>query len=979
MHHSPMLPDDAAQELGVVLWTVKRWLKLLTAASAVGVWVAGSLLFLLVFVLCDHWWPGGLSDLAVHLVGRSYLLGSGVWLGGTLLWVIVRRVNDVYAARLIERANPEIRNSLIDALQLAPREDLPGSVRAAVVARAAEEVDGLPVGEYVSRRRFRHVATLAGTMLAAFVFYAAISPKPIGPSLRRAFGSAVPAPTGTALEDVQPADGASVFRGEPVSFSAVLRGRRPESACVRFSADGGASWIEGEQLSLDPPAEGDAEARWHSVKAGREVQRPIQWQVVAGDAKSEVRRLDVRPVPDIASIDARYDFPGYTRLPPTTQPSGDLDALVGTRVTLRIETNVPAKNGILILGQGPDERRHALSGPTATAPAGLCGSLLVEKDDPYQIAFADRLGEANRDRITYRIHARADTPPVVHVERPVGELTLSASDNLQIEASATDDFGLTRSAVCWRPAGTREHHEQSVAVGESTPRRARIRIRVPLRQWSAPPGSQIEWWVSGWDNRENIHGQPAHQRSDSDIHRLRIIAPEVLADRSESASQPGDGKTASSGHDAGKAADGRDDAAEASSAEEAQEVASADKTGDAAEDANSDAEPQAAPKDDGSSGPHEMASADADRTEESIREFAEAHPREMQVLDQHDGEPQQAEDGEKAAAQDAAAGQKLMQQAENSQDEDSAGEDGGPAQAGEQPPGQEPSSGQQQGQSSQGPSPSPGSSEGQSQGQSQGQSKSQSENQAQGSSDGQGKGEAEGQGEGQGQGQGQGQGEGEGQGQGQGQGEGQGQGQGQGQGEGQGQGSGRGQGQGQGQGGGGEGAVGGGGKQASGGAQKLPDKPSDPQDPRVNLQPPPASSSVPPLTSARVEQLMDDLSRALREEHVDPELLDELKWTPKDALQFVHDYERAVQGGQAHARSSALPTRTEQMDIAPAADAGVRRGESTGGGVQGLRESGQPETDRMTALREAARQRVPARLQSVLRGYYDSIASQPAP
>src|SRR5262249_35587287 len=82
------------------------------------------------------------------------------------------------------------------------------------------------------------------------------------------------------------------------------------------------------------------------VKLDR-IERSFRLQVRANDAISEWRSVAVLPPPVLVPLDGRpstqvhLQFPAYTDLPPVDLPdgSGNIEAVLGTRVTLRAATD----------------------------------------------------------------------------------------------------------------------------------------------------------------------------------------------------------------------------------------------------------------------------------------------------------------------------------------------------------------------------------------------------------------------------------------------------------------------------------------------------------------------------------------------------------------------------------------------------------------------------------------------------------------
>ncbi len=513
--------------LDAALEAAKRRLRLVTVGMAVLGWTAAAVTWLLVFVALDHALREGVPERARAVTSAALVVASGVWLAMAAVLPAVRRVNDLYVARLIEHAHPEFRNTLVDAIQLRGRVDLPGSVVTAVVARAAGEVAGVSARRCVPGRGLRRLAVVNAVVLGIFGVYVLLAPKPVGPSVRRAIGLAAPAPTRTRILEIGPADGTSVLRGQAVTFTARLAGQRPRETLVRFRPEDEPAWLPAQQLALVPPeGSGLSDQPWQATKAGQDLQQPIIWQIVAGDAVSEERRLDVRPVPGIADMRVRCEYPSYTGLAPTTQPGGEIDVVAGTRVTIEATANVPAFGPMLILGRPPGDKRQVLAEPDREQPGRFIAKLTVTEDSSYCLQFRDAQKTQNPHPIWHPIRARPDHAPVVRIHSPEPHVEVEPADSLRVTGRVEDDYGLTRVQMQYRLAGQPETRQ----LGFDDPPRNSGRMldlnrTIPVHELAARPGDTIEWWVAAWDNREDQAGRPIHQRTDSEVRRVVVREP----------------------------------------------------------------------------------------------------------------------------------------------------------------------------------------------------------------------------------------------------------------------------------------------------------------------------------------------------------------------------------------------------------------------------------------------------------------------
>ncbi|MEP0844480.1 MAG: hypothetical protein HRF43_17415 [Phycisphaerae bacterium] len=552
-HSTPRGEYHGEHTFRLALHLTKRRLKGVWAAVAVGLWVLGTLLYVAVFVVGDHGLSRGVPAPAAAVLRLLYWVSTAGWFIVSILVPLIRRIHDLYAARLIERSHPEFRNTLVDAVQLVPRAELPGSVRAAILDRASREVDQADLSGSISTAGLRRLAWMNTAVLAAFLLYGLMAPKSVWISAARALGAHLPPPTWTTLAELTPADSHSVLRGEPVRFAARLVGRAPGQVEVRFSLDGGATWADGQRLSLRPPSD-ESRALWQAVKDGADVQHSMLWQVVAGDAVSPLRRLEVRDWPEIASVRVRLDYPPYTRLAPATQPTGDIDALAGTRATVTAVSRVPVRDPILVTGSPPAELRRVLRPPAPHAPCEITADWIITADDGYHFEFTDTHGQAVRNPIRWSIRARPDLAPMVEVRRPREPIEADPSDAVEVVAHAHDDFGLTRAAIAYRRPGETSVNELPLPMtrAESADGAdADVHARLELARLNAAPGEVIEWWVSAWDNREDTDARPAWQRGDSDVHRVTIRRPAAVASAEKNRSV---GKNRSAAAPAGPAA-----------------------------------------------------------------------------------------------------------------------------------------------------------------------------------------------------------------------------------------------------------------------------------------------------------------------------------------------------------------------------------------------------------------------------------------
>ncbi|MFO0959178.1 MAG: hypothetical protein U0800_17400 [Isosphaeraceae bacterium] len=160
---------------------------------------------LLLEVMIDH-------RVGLPLVVRQVLFGLGAAsaIGVAVrfaIWPMLQSINGFYAARTIERAEPEFQNSLMTYLDFKRRPDKigPGAL-AAIEAKTVQELAKVPIEMVVDQTRLiRAWYALAGAV-ALFCLYWLWTPKCPGDSIRRAFLFDVARPTDTRLLNIKPGD-----------------------------------------------------------------------------------------------------------------------------------------------------------------------------------------------------------------------------------------------------------------------------------------------------------------------------------------------------------------------------------------------------------------------------------------------------------------------------------------------------------------------------------------------------------------------------------------------------------------------------------------------------------------------------------------------------------------------------------------------------------------------------------------------------
>jgi len=414
------------------------------------------------------------------------------------------------AALEIERFFPLLRGRFISSYQLSR---LAGTGSPQLIAELIEETAGATAMlsfRSVPNRKIRNRNGAAATVfLLAWIAFVGLTPTgrmsfPVWLTrLLNPFSNAE-YPTKTMVR-VEQGD-RIVARGEDVELRARADGLIPA---------GGSIWIRrGDQRAIEQPVTGSGREFVFTQKAAVE-SFTYSWRL--GDGRSPEYHVTVIIPPQVRGIQARYDFPAYTRRASETAYGGNLEALPGTHVTLAIRTNKPVTKGALLLENGREMPLAKQAETTYTAAVDVTTSR-----SSYRIRLVDEYGFENKDPMEYAILPMADEVPRVELRNIEDRKYVTPYAALPVEIHCRDDYGITRAQLHLSITGAKE---ETVDVPvRANERDLNLSHTLRLEPVDLKPGSEVFLWASARDNRGI--GEP--QTGVSTKVRLEVVSPEEM-------------------------------------------------------------------------------------------------------------------------------------------------------------------------------------------------------------------------------------------------------------------------------------------------------------------------------------------------------------------------------------------------------------------------------------------------------------------
>ena len=383
--------------------------------------------------------------------GAALLLLAGFTLAvamagaGLVLWRMERRPDDRHVARFIEERaarleiSPPLDDALVSAVEMGEAADPDNRAFASlIVGQALARVRDLDPAAVVPGHALRRSAGELAIAAAVLVVAAVVAV----PGLRRTVETAwIGLLPHTITLEVAPGD-TRVAAGRPLTIRATLRGGgaalREVTPSLVVSAGG-----QQRTVTMVPDAGGFA-------FAFASIDRSFSYQVTAASTASRQYAVTALFPPRVKRIDVLYDYPSFSGLRARQdEDSGDVYGPAGTRVRLRVHTDKPVASGELALGGG---RTAALKADGAVAEA----ELVLSRDDSYRVRLADADGLRSTGETEYFIRLMDDRPPDVRILRPSSDQGITPLEEITIEASADDDYGIAAFDLVYSVAGRAE-------------------------------------------------------------------------------------------------------------------------------------------------------------------------------------------------------------------------------------------------------------------------------------------------------------------------------------------------------------------------------------------------------------------------------------------------------------------------------------------------------------------------------------------
>lgn len=371
-----------------------------------------------------------------------------VVLGGVVAFAWIRSrsksLPNADVSRQIERAFPDLNARLLAALEQVPDRET-GRLNILQQQVVSEVLHHARMNDWtraVTPRKMSRAFWSQSAAFASFLLLAAISVQ-----IQSNSASAISKSSSPVLPHldqdtiaVEPGD-TELERGSSLLVLARFEKKTPAEVRVTWIEGNGAEQSATLTKSLDDPV---FATRLPSIK------EDTTYHIEYDGHQTQAYRVSVYDLPALVRSDVTLQYPSYTKQDSKILPDAfDVSVVEGTQVSITCKINKPLSQAKLL---GSENVSFDMQVDSAD-PTVFRFQLTPTKRMRLKLDLADQSGRKNRDAEEFRIDVIPNRPPDLAVVFPGKDVKVSALEEIQIDYTAVDDFGVIETGLVFQVAG----------------------------------------------------------------------------------------------------------------------------------------------------------------------------------------------------------------------------------------------------------------------------------------------------------------------------------------------------------------------------------------------------------------------------------------------------------------------------------------------------------------------------------------------
>ena len=501
------LPSEQSQLLGVVRGVRNRYrAKRVLRGAAITV-AAGWLVLAAAAYTMSFFKYSDASVLTCRIVAVVAIAAIAAWF---IVLPLLPRLGDAQVALYLEEHERSLKATVITAVEMqtsGPAAEATGRRSPAVIQRltraALERVPVAGDGRTIDAGELRTNGGILAAIAAAALLVTMFGPPVLRHGVRLVtvpWNNSEPASLFSIL--VEPGN-VTVAKGGDELLEARLRGFQSDNVELLVRSVDSANFT---RLPMTADSVGRYAYRLFDI-GGK-----TQYAVEANGVRSTTYTIDVSNLPYVKRMDLQYRYPAYTQLEPLDVDStGDIAALKGTMVRIRVAPTVPTSGGRVIVDGGDTLRL------VPTGNGQLMAMLRVETPGFYKVELEGPQGKMVTGSLDYTIDVLPDRPPTVQFTKPGRDQKVLSVDEVYTETRAEDDYGVAKLDLVYSVNGAAERvmplHEGTRAIKDVA-----AGYTFMLEGLKLEPGDVVSYYARATDN----NGISGAQHASTDIYFMQV-------------------------------------------------------------------------------------------------------------------------------------------------------------------------------------------------------------------------------------------------------------------------------------------------------------------------------------------------------------------------------------------------------------------------------------------------------------------------
>jgi hypothetical protein len=431
--------------------------------------------------------------------------GAVLFIAWYFLYLPLRaHVSDVQIAQFIEERYPQLEDRLVTAIEFGAQKTEPASMIDLLIRDALDKSHRLDFSIFLHRGRLASFAVLGVAACLALMALFSWGPSFFPYGFSHLYIPWTEASLGASMMiKVTPGD-IEIVKGTDQEIRAQLIGF--DSPDVRLYLHSDAS-NRLTALVMDPDPHGSS-FRYLLI----DIQSSVRYHVESKGVRSPLYSIDVKDLAKVEKLTLTYSFPSYTAMASqTVDNEGDISALKGTRIDLKVHLNRPVRSARLLF-----DNQSALDLAGAGAQ-DFSGNFVLQRSGSYVIQAVEGRERNHAASSEYAMEAIEDAAPKVTITKPMRDVRATSVEEVFSEVRAEDDIGVGKLELHYSVNGAPEktvnlhggRSPEHLVVGSHT---------FFLEEFGLQPGDLISYYGKAFDNN-NTTGPGV---SSSDIYFIQV-------------------------------------------------------------------------------------------------------------------------------------------------------------------------------------------------------------------------------------------------------------------------------------------------------------------------------------------------------------------------------------------------------------------------------------------------------------------------